>query len=165
VTAQTDRINEINEELKNISKNATKENNIVQQEGTAEGGDSVVASEVQQEELESVNNRILKIEAAAARGALLEDSEPGELKKLKDRKKELESTPEAVIEKRREEDLSTYNEEGLNETYAAGSDQTVGEFINAKYDAELAALGQPTTNQTVATLRAEEQARTSEGYT
>lgn len=38
VTAQTDRINEINEELKNISKNATKENNIVQQEGTAEGG-------------------------------------------------------------------------------------------------------------------------------
>jgi hypothetical protein len=37
VTAQTDRINEINEELKNISKNATKEDNIVQQEGTAEG--------------------------------------------------------------------------------------------------------------------------------
>jgi hypothetical protein len=38
VTAQTDRINEINEELKNISKNATKEDNIKQQEGTAEGG-------------------------------------------------------------------------------------------------------------------------------
>lgn len=38
VTAQTDRINEINEELKNISKNATKEDNIEQQEGTAEGG-------------------------------------------------------------------------------------------------------------------------------
>ena len=36
VTAQTDRINEINEELKNISKNATKEDNIVQQEGKAE---------------------------------------------------------------------------------------------------------------------------------
>jgi hypothetical protein len=34
VTAQTDRINEINEELKNISKNATKEDNIVQQEGS-----------------------------------------------------------------------------------------------------------------------------------
>jgi hypothetical protein len=158
VTAQTDRINEINEELKNISKNATKENNIVQQEGTAEGGDSTVASKVQQEELESVNNRILKIEAAAARGELLEDSKPGELKKLKDRKKELESTPEAKIERRREEDLSAYNEEELNEVYSVGSDQTVGEFINAKYDAELAALGTTQKSTQVATLRAEEQA-------
>jgi hypothetical protein len=51
VTAQTDRINEINEELKNISKNATKEDNIKQQEGTAEGGISEYqgTSEGQQE--------------------------------------------------------------------------------------------------------------------
>jgi len=46
----------------------------------------------------------------------------------------------ADIERRREEDLSAYNEEELNEVYSVGSDQTVGEFINAKYDAELAAL-------------------------
>jgi hypothetical protein len=47
------------------------------------------------------------------------------------------------IEKRRQEELSAYDEEGLNEAYAAGSDQTIGEFINAKYDAELSALQKP----------------------
>ena len=46
------------------------------------------------------------------------------------------------IERRRQEELSNYDEEGLNETYAVGSDQTVGEFINSKYDAELASLEQ-----------------------
>ena len=64
----------------------------------------------------------------------------------------------ADIERRRQEDLSAYNEEGLNEVYAVGSDQTVGEFINAKYDAELAALGTTQKSDQVATLRAEEQA-------
>jgi hypothetical protein len=44
------------------------------------------------------------------------------------------------IEKRRQEELNTYDEEGLNEIYAINNDQTIGEFINAKYDAELAAL-------------------------
>jgi hypothetical protein len=48
------------------------------------------------------------------------------------------------IESRRQEELSAYDEEGLNEAYSVGSDQTVGEFINAKYDTELAALEQPT---------------------
>ena len=189
VVKETNRIKEINEALKTTSENATKEDNIEQQEGTAEGGiseyqgtgegqpevgqveggqrettineadssDSTVASKVQQEELDAVNNRIVKIEAAAARGELLEDSKPGELKKLKDRKKELESTPEAKIERRREEDLSAYNEEELNEVYLVGSDQTKGEFINAKYDAELAALGTTQKSDQVATLRAEEQ--------
>ena len=38
VAAQTDRINEINEELKNISKNATKETTDQQQAVTSEGG-------------------------------------------------------------------------------------------------------------------------------
>ena len=37
VSAQKERINAINEELKTISQNATKENNIKQQEGTTEG--------------------------------------------------------------------------------------------------------------------------------
>jgi hypothetical protein len=44
------------------------------------------------------------------------------------------------IEKRRQEELNTYDEEGLNEIYAINNDQTIGEFINAKYDAELAAI-------------------------
>ena len=48
------------------------------------------------------------------------------------------------IESRRQEELSAYDEEGLNEAYSVGSDQTVGEFINAKYDTELAALEQAT---------------------
>lgn len=109
------------------------------------------ASEVQ-EELDAVNDRIVKIEAAGREGKLLEDMVPGELKKLKARKRELELTPEVKIERKRQEDLSTYNEEGLNEVYAVGSDQTVGEFINAKYDAELAALNQglaPVTQEVV----------------
>ena len=46
------------------------------------------------------------------------------------------------IESRRQEELSNYDEEGLNEAYAVGSDQTVGEFINSKYDTELASLEQ-----------------------
>jgi len=74
--------------------------------------------------------------------------------------------PIEEIEKRRQEDLSTYNEEGLNEVYAVGSDQTVGEFINAKYDAELAALeakapvveADATPKERVTAYRAEEQA-------
>lgn len=49
------------------------------------------------------------------------------------------------IEKRRQEELSNYDKEGLNETYAVGSNQTVGEFINSKYDAELKALEQQST--------------------
>jgi hypothetical protein len=197
VAAQTDRINEINEELKNISKNATKETTDQQQAVTAEGGvseyqgtsegqqevgqveggqreatvnetdsgNSTIPSKVQ-EELDAVNDRIVKIEAAGREGKLLEDTVPGELKKLKDRKRELELTPEVKIERKRQEDLSTYNEEGLNEVYAVGSDQTVGEFINAKYDAELAALNQGQTPATdmetnspqVEQLRADEQA-------
>ena len=64
----------------------------------------------------------------------------------------------ADIERRRQEDLSAYNEEELNEVYSVGSDQTTGEFINAKYDAELAALGTTQKSDQVATLRAEEQA-------
>lgn len=124
VATQKARVAEINNELTKISEDATKEISVQEggtseYQGTSEGqqevgisegsqrkttqpeadrGDSTVPSEVQQEEVESINNRILKIEEAATRGALLEDSEPGELKKLKDRKKELESTPEAVIE-------------------------------------------------------------------
>ena len=47
------------------------------------------------------------------------------------------------IERRRQEELSAYDEEGLKETYSVGSDQTIGEFINAKYDAELSALQKP----------------------
>jgi len=49
----------------------------------------------------------------------------------------------ADIERRRQEELGNYDEEGLKETYAVGSNQTVEQFINSKYDAELAALSAP----------------------
>jgi hypothetical protein len=49
----------------------------------------------------------------------------------------------ADIERRRQEELGNYDEEGLKETYAVGSDQTVEQFINSKYDAELSALSAP----------------------
>jgi hypothetical protein len=103
VAAQTERINAINEELKTISQNAVQEQTTSEvsvqpgaevsgemAQGESQAGSEVIAEEGQKEELSAVNDRILKIEEAASRGELLEDSEPGELKRLKDRKKELE---------------------------------------------------------------------------
>jgi len=56
---------------------------------------------------------------------------------------ELKQTPEGKeVERRRRENLSAYDEEGLDEVYAAGSNQTIGEFIKAKYDAELNQINQ-----------------------
>ena len=56
---------------------------------------------------------------------------------------ELKQTPEGKeVERRRRENLSAYNEEELNEVYSVGSDQTTGEFIKAKYDAELNQINQ-----------------------
>jgi hypothetical protein len=56
---------------------------------------------------------------------------------------ELKQTPEGKeVERRRRENLSAYDEEELDEVYAAGSNQTIGEFIKAKYDAELNQINQ-----------------------
>lgn len=58
-----------------------------------------------------------------------------------------ESDDEAIlqaqedIEERRKQELKE-NEDRLDDDYMAGSTETVGERINAKYDAELAALGE-----------------------
>ena len=106
---QRERIKEINDELQQISRDAVQEQATgqvpVQPETTVgeemEGGKPEAETEVVTEkgtktELEAVNNRILEIEAAASKGELLEDSEPGELKKLKDRKKELETLKEGT---------------------------------------------------------------------
>jgi hypothetical protein len=105
VAAQTERINAINEELKTISQNAVQKQTTsevsvqpgAEVSGEVAQGESQAGSQVateegikEEEELSAVNDRILKIEEAASRGELLEDSEPGELKRLKDRKKELE---------------------------------------------------------------------------
>ena len=43
----------------------------------------------------------------------------------------------ANIEKRRQEELDNYTEEELNEVYAVGSTDTVGDRINARYDLEV----------------------------
>lgn len=48
----------------------------------------------------------------------------------------------ADIERRRQEEIASYDKDALNEIYSVGSDQTIEQFINAKYDAELSALEQ-----------------------
>jgi hypothetical protein len=129
VVAQKERIKEINNELQTISKDAVQEQaagevsvqpetttseEVVQ--GKPKSGPEVVTEEGKKEELDAVNNRILKIEYANSKGELLEDSEPGELKRLKARKKELESAsetdqvttksgPEVVTEEGKKEEI------------------------------------------------------------
>jgi len=110
VAKQKDRITEINEQLKTTSYAVQEQttSEVPIQPGAKVGGEvakgesktgsQVIAEEGQKEELVAVNDRILKIEEAASRGELLEDSEPGELKKLKDRKKELEAAPATQVD-------------------------------------------------------------------
>jgi hypothetical protein len=113
VVVQTERVKEINEQLKQLSKDAVQKQTTSEvsvqpgaeisgemAQGEPEAGPQKVTQEGQQaqeEELKTINDRILEIEAASKRGELLEDSQPGELKRLKDRKKELELTLEAPI--------------------------------------------------------------------
>jgi hypothetical protein len=117
---QRERIKEINDKLQQISRDAVQEQATgqvpVQPETTVgeeiEGGKPEAETEVVTEkgtktELEAVNNRILEIEAAASKGELLEDSEPGELKKLKDRKKELETLKEGTKTEVKTEEVVT----------------------------------------------------------
>jgi len=140
VVKETNRIKEINEALKTTSENATKEDNIKQQEGTAEGGISEYqgTGEGQQE---------VGVSQGGQREATINEADRSD--STVESKVQQEVASKDDVERRREEDLSAYNEEELNEVYSAGSDQTVGEFINAKYDAELAALEQtPTTKST-----------------
>jgi hypothetical protein len=161
VVAQKERIKEINNELQTISKDANKEGNIQEVDLEAKRQEASKEIDSLYTELKSkglTNEQI--VSDPSYQEALAKERELF-LKINNPITKESTSQIED-IEKRREEDLSTYNEEELNETYAAGSDQTVGEFINAKYDAELAALEQPTTNQTVETLRAKEQVELAE---
>ena len=102
VAAQTERVSAINDELKQLSyavqEQATSEVSV--QPGAEVGGEMAQgkpetgSQEVTQEgekvnELQTVRDRILKIEEAKKRGELLEDSKPGELKSLKQRESEL----------------------------------------------------------------------------
>ena len=149
VVKETNRIKEINESLKTTSENATKEDNIKQQEGTAEGGISEYqgTGEGQQE---------VGVSQGGQRETTINEADSSDSTVASKVQQEVASKDD--VERRREEDLSAYNEEELNEVYSAGSDQTVGEFINAKYDAELADLGTTQKSDQVATYRAEEQA-------
>ena len=149
VDAQKKRVSEIDEQLKQISNNATKEPTDKQQAVTAEGGISEYqgTGEGQQE----VGQGEGTVGQATVNETDRSDSTiPSQVQE--------EVASKDDVERRREEDLSAYNEEELNEVYSVGSNQTVGEFINAKYDAELAALGTTQKSDQVATLRAEEQA-------
>ena len=69
-------------------------------------------AEVTQEEvdeLQTVRDRILKIEEAKSKGELLEDSQPGELKSLKERESELvQKVEKPILEKQNQ-----FNEAGL----------------------------------------------------
>ena len=74
-------------------------------------------------------------------------------------------TKKADIESRRQEELGAYDEEQLNEAYTVGSEETIAERVNSKYDAELKTLeeSQPaqevkTVDQQIVDLRAAEQA-------
>ena len=104
VAAQTERVNAINDELKQLSyavqEQATSE--VPVQPGAAVSGEVAqrkpetrleeTTQEGEQEkvnELQTVRDRILKIEEAKKKGELLEDSKPGELKSLKQRESEL----------------------------------------------------------------------------
>jgi len=102
VAAQTERVSAINDELKQLSyavqEQATSE--VPVQPGAessgemAQGKPEAGSQEVTQEgekvnELQTVRDRILKIEEAKKKGELLEGSQPGELKSLKERESEL----------------------------------------------------------------------------
>jgi GNAT superfamily N-acetyltransferase len=105
VAAQTERVNTINDKLKQLSyavqEQTTSEVSV--QPGAESGGEMAQGKpetrpqEVTQEgqqtkevnELQTVRDRILKIEEAKKKGELLEDSQPGELKSLKQRESEL----------------------------------------------------------------------------
>ena len=104
VAAQTERVNAINDELKQLSYAVQEQatSKVPVQPGAAvsgevaqgepETGSQEVTKEGSQEkvnELQTVRERILKIEEAKKKGELLEDSKPGELKSLKQRESEL----------------------------------------------------------------------------
>jgi hypothetical protein len=174
VVVQTERVAEINEQLKQLSKDAVQKqttSEVSVQPGAESGGEMAQGEsqagpqevtqegqQAQEEELKTINDRILKIEAANKRGELLEDSQPGELKRLKDRKKQLDQqaeasrieadieTKKANIETRREEELAKLNDPfNLSRNIEVRDENgnlisPTEENINAKYDAEIAAL-------------------------
>jgi hypothetical protein len=180
---KTDRINEINDKLAELPKQVQVFNNINRinelesalkqrknKAGTITIEDKKIPRTEVETELKQLNQKLkdaiqeqtagqVPVQPTTGVGEEVVQGEPTtEPQGLTEEGQAEEVDTKADIERRRQEDLSTYNEEGLNEVYAVGSDQTVGEFINAKYDAELAALGTMQKSDQVATLRAEEQA-------
>jgi hypothetical protein len=108
----------------------------------------------EQAELEQVRQRISKIQDASGRGEILEDSQPGELGRLKKREEELSSKYEseeqqkeskkADIERRRQAELN-YWKDYLDDNEISGPEKdaeliTKKDAINARYDAELSKL-------------------------
>ena len=148
VAAQTERVNAINDELKQLSyavqeqatsqvpvqpearvggEMAQGEPEARPQEVTQEGGQ---AQEVN--ELQAVRDRILKIEEAKKKGELLEDSQPGELKSLKQRESELVQEIEKPIvqetafieEQVKQPELNLVNNENINDVIESQDTET-----------------------------------------
>lgn len=146
-TGQRERIEQINNELKTISKNAIEESTKQQQEGTAEGGvvqrEGVDQGQPQVGQGERAVGETTQPEAnisdSSVTGGGVQETEVVDVEAQK-----------ADIETRRQEELNTYTEEGLKETYEVNNDQTVEEAVNAKYDAEIAALEETVAQQPVA---------------
>jgi ribosomal protein S18 acetylase RimI-like enzyme len=144
VDAQKKRISEINEQLKLISNNATKETTNQQQAVTTEGGVSEYqgTSEGQQKVGQGEGGQ---------RQATVNETDSGNSTIPSQVQKEV--TTEATIEERRLEELKSkgvdkFFSEVPGETVAQVKErerkQKVQDQINAKYDAELAALGTDT---------------------
>lgn len=123
---------------------------------------SEVLKEELNKELADIDSKISQIEEKYANQQVTNQQVTPEV--VEQQQFEQQLTPEeleakkADIQKRRQEELNQYDQEGLKETYTVGSEQTVEEYINAKYDAELSALeqqSQKTPTETPATPAAE----------
>lgn len=95
-----------------------------------------------------INNKVNAIQKQST-GAVPVQSEAGVSKTVEEGKPQAEpqvTTQEDfqkevdAIEERRKKELSNYSEDQLNEIYSVGSKQTIGEFINSKYNKQIADL-------------------------
>ena len=106
--------------------NAELENRGISPE-MVEMNDELNGKSEEKTEIDKVRERINKINAASERGELLEDSEPGELKRLKEKEAELIAL-----------DMKTAETSGSDSTVESGENQKEVEKLRADEQAELA---------------------------
>ena len=141
-----DRITEINNELKVISENAIKAS--TEQEVTAEGGG------VQREGVVEGQP-----EVGQGEGTVGQTTEQG----TDTGNRPVEGRSQEEIEASRQEEIDN-NKDRLDDKYKVGSDQTILEEINSRYDAEIKSISTVEDNNKteIEKLRADEQAELSE---